>query len=80
MTEGLGWGAAAIANSIAYLSELLVPKAIVLGLTRRSLMQHSLAYALWGEGGNKPERLFNLVAILGIYGTRFRSSTNLAHE
>jgi len=28
-----------------------------------------------GGGGNKPERLFNLVAILGIYGTRFRSST-----
>ncbi len=44
------WGAVAIANSIAYLSELLDPKAIVLGLTRRNLMQQSLAYALWGEG------------------------------
>ena len=44
------WGAVAIANSIAYISELLDPKAIVLGLTRRNLMQQSLAYAFWGEG------------------------------
>jgi hypothetical protein len=44
------WGAVAIANSIAYLSELLDPKTIVLGLTRRNLMQQSLAYAFWGEG------------------------------
>jgi hypothetical protein len=44
------WGAVAIANSIAYLSELLDPKNIVLGLTRRNLMQQSLNYALWGEG------------------------------
>jgi hypothetical protein len=44
------WGAVAIANSIAYLSELLDPRNIVLGLTRRNLMQQSLNYALWGEG------------------------------
>jgi hypothetical protein len=44
------WGAVAIANSIAYLSELLDPASIVLGLTRRNLMQQSLDYALWGEG------------------------------
>lgn len=44
------WGAVAIANSIAYLSELLDPKTLVLGLTRRNLMRQSLAYALWGEG------------------------------
>lgn len=44
------WGAVATANAIAYLSELLDPKNIVLVLTRRNLMQHSLAYALWGEG------------------------------
>lgn len=44
------WGAVAIANSIAYLSELLDPQNIVLGLTRRNLMQQSLDYALWGEG------------------------------
>ncbi|HEY1799827.1 MAG TPA: hypothetical protein VGG46_02740 [Terriglobales bacterium] len=44
------WGAVAIANSIAYLSELLDPESIVLGLTRRNLMQQSLDYALWGEG------------------------------
>ena len=34
-----GWGAVAIANSIAYLSELLNPISIVLGLTRQNLMQ-----------------------------------------
>ncbi len=45
-----GWGAVAIANSIAYLSELLNPISIVLGLTRRNLMQQSLNYLLWGEG------------------------------
>jgi hypothetical protein len=44
------WGAVAIANSIAYLSELLDPQSIVMGLTRRNLMQQSLDYALWGEG------------------------------
>jgi len=44
------WGAVAIANSIAYISELIDPKTIVLGLTRRNLMQQSLAYAFWGEG------------------------------
>lgn len=44
------WGAVAIANSIAYVSELIDPKTIVLGLTRRNLMQQSLAYAFWGEG------------------------------
>jgi len=44
------WGAVAIANSIAYLAELLNPMSIVLGLTRRNLMKQSLAYLFWGEG------------------------------
>jgi len=44
------FGAVAIANSIAYLSELLDPISIVLELTRRNLMKQSLAYVLWGEG------------------------------
>jgi hypothetical protein len=44
------WGAVAIANSIAYLAELLNPISIVLGLTRRNLMRQSLAYLFWGEG------------------------------
>jgi len=45
-----GSGAVAIANSIAYLSELLDPISLVLGLTRRNLMQQSLNYLFWGEG------------------------------
>jgi hypothetical protein len=44
------WGAVAIANSIAYLAELLKPTSIVLGLTRRNLMRQSLNYLFWGEG------------------------------
>jgi hypothetical protein len=43
-------GAVAVANSIAYLSELLDPVSIVLGLTHRNLMKQSLAYLIWGEG------------------------------
>jgi len=43
-------GAVAVANSIAYLSELLDPVSIVLGLTHRNLMRQSLAYLFWGEG------------------------------
>ncbi|MGC2246072.1 MAG: hypothetical protein WA609_05670 [Terriglobales bacterium] len=45
-----GWGAVAIANSIAYLGELLDPISLVLGLTRRNLMQQSFNYLFWGEG------------------------------
>ena len=45
-----GQGAVAVANSIAYLSELLDPVSIVLGLTHRNLMRQSLAYLIWGEG------------------------------
>lgn len=44
------WGAVATANSIAYLSELLNPGSIFLGLTRRNLMRQAFNYLLWGEG------------------------------
>jgi hypothetical protein len=43
-------GAVAIANSIAYLSELIEPKSIFLELTRQNLMMQSLRYLFWGEG------------------------------
>lgn len=43
-------GAVAIANSIAYISELLDPVSIVLELTRRNPMNQALNYLLWGEG------------------------------
>jgi hypothetical protein len=43
-------GAVAIANTIAYFSELLDPVGIFLGLTRKSLMTQSFRYLLWGEG------------------------------
>ncbi len=43
-------GAVAIANCIAYLSELIEPKSIFLELTRQNLMMQSLRYLFWGEG------------------------------
>lgn len=44
------WGATAIANTIAYLSELADPTRIFLGLTRQNLMQQSIRFLLFGEG------------------------------
>lgn len=43
-------GATAIANTIAYASELIDPVGIFVGLTRTSLMTQSFRYVLWGEG------------------------------
>lgn len=42
--------AIAIANAIAYVSQLLDPISIFLGLSRRNLMTQSLRYLFWGEG------------------------------
>lgn len=42
--------AIAIANTIAFLSELLDPISIFLGLTRQNLMSQSFRYFLFGEG------------------------------
>ncbi len=43
-------GAIAIANSIAYISELIDPIGIFLGLTRQNLVTQSLRYLFLGEG------------------------------
>ena len=53
--EGTGYtvevsGAVAIANTLAYVSELIDPISLFLGLTRQNLMTQSLRYLLWGEG------------------------------
>lgn len=42
--------AIAIANTIAYLSELIDPISIFLGLSRKNLMQQAVRFLLWGEG------------------------------
>ncbi len=42
--------AIAIANTIAYISELTDPISIFLGLSRQNLMTQALRYLLWGEG------------------------------
>lgn len=44
------YGATAIANTIAYLSELIDPISIFVGLTRLNLMSQSIRYLLFGEG------------------------------
>lgn len=43
-------GAIAIANTIAYVSELVDPLSIFLGLTRQNLMTQSFRFLLFGEG------------------------------
>jgi len=43
-------GAIAVANTIAYVSELIDPVSIFLGLTRQNLMTQAFRYLLWGEG------------------------------
>jgi hypothetical protein len=43
-------GAVAIANTIAYISELIDPTSLFLGLSRENLMTQATRYLLWGEG------------------------------
>jgi len=43
-------GAVALANTIAYLSELVNPTSIFLGLTRKDMTSQSLQFILFGEG------------------------------
>ncbi|MFN7935866.1 MAG: hypothetical protein U0R19_21225 [Bryobacteraceae bacterium] len=42
--------AIAVANTIAYLSELIDPKSIFLGLSRKNLMSQAFSFLLFGEG------------------------------
>jgi hypothetical protein len=44
------YGAVAIANTIAYLSELIDPKTLFLGLARQNLTTQALKYLFLGEG------------------------------
>ena len=44
------FGAIAIANTVAYLSEAIDPISIFIGLTRRGLMAQAVRYLLFGEG------------------------------
>ncbi|HMF99521.1 MAG TPA: hypothetical protein VKE96_34715 [Vicinamibacterales bacterium] len=44
------YGATAIANTIAFVSEAIDPISIFLGLTRRDLMSQAVRYLLFGEG------------------------------
>jgi hypothetical protein len=44
------FGAIAIANTIAYVSEVIDPISIFIGLTRRGLMAQAARYLLFGEG------------------------------
>lgn len=43
-------GAVALANTIAYISELINPTSIFLGLTRKNMTSQSLQFIIFGEG------------------------------
>jgi hypothetical protein len=47
---GEAYGAIAIANTIAFISEAIDPISIFIGLTRRDLMAQAARYLLFGEG------------------------------
>jgi hypothetical protein len=44
------FGALAIANTVAYVSEVIDPISVFIGLTRRGLMGQALRYLMFGEG------------------------------
>jgi hypothetical protein len=44
------FGAIAIPNTIAYVSEVVDPISIFIGLTRRNLMSQAVRYLVFGEG------------------------------
>jgi hypothetical protein len=44
------FGAVAIANAIASVSEMIDPISIFLSLSRLNLMQQAFRYLFWGEG------------------------------
>ena len=60
------FGAVAVANSIAYISELLDPISIVLGLTRRTLMKQSLQYLIFWGRRNRIAGLLHPGSLLGV--------------
>jgi hypothetical protein len=43
-------GANSIANTIAYVSELLHPSKVIVDLTRQNLMTQAIRFLIWGEG------------------------------
>ena len=43
-------GAVALANTTSYLSELINPTSLFLGLTRKNMIGQALSYLLFGEG------------------------------
>jgi hypothetical protein len=44
------YGATAIANSVAFISECIDPISVFIGLTRRDLMAQAMRYLMFGEG------------------------------
>ena len=68
-------GAVAVANSIAYLSELLDPISILLSLTKRNPMKQAISYLFWGEG----ETALMAYAIITRYWDWTKPSTDRPH-
>ena len=59
------YGAIAIANSIAFVSECIDPISVFIGLTRRDLMTQAVRYILLGEGETGLMVYTILLAVLG---------------
>lgn len=63
---GRVFGAVAIANTIAYISEAIDPVSIFIGLTRRNLMAQAIRYLFFRGGRDGANRLHNPAALLGL--------------
>jgi hypothetical protein len=71
---GQVYGAVAIANTIAYVSEAIDPISIFIGLIRRNLMGQAIRYLLFGEGENRAGCLYNPFTLLGLDAGARRAS------
>ena len=74
------YGAVAVANSVAYLSELLDPLSIVMGLTRRDLMKQSLELHFFWRRRDRAAGLLHPGALLGSDEPLLRSASHSAGE
>ena len=69
-------GAIAIANTIAYLSEMVDPISIFLGLTREDLTRQAFRFLLLRGGGDGPAGLRDPPALLGVDGRGRRATAD----
>ena len=74
------YGAVAIANTIAFISEAIDPISIFITLTRRGLMTQAFRYLLFGEGETGLIVYMILLQYLALVIRRRRASADLPDE